>query len=180
MKVLSRAGRAIDRAAVRAMMNHERSLAPARRRPGRVQAYGRRHPVRAGGLLAAATVAFMAGISAVAGWRFTGAADALALVAVGAGAGLLLGLALRWERMAQEALEHADFAEPLKTPSVRKAVAWIGGTWVVLTVATWSEDARQGKDADWLVSAVLAAALTVLIGAAGLVVGFVAERRRRR
>ncbi|MGW6398610.1 hypothetical protein [Streptomyces sp. NPDC055134] len=180
MKVLLRAGRAIDRVVVRAMVNHERSLARAPRRPGRLQAYGHRHPVRAGGLLATATVALMAGIGAAAGWRFAGAADVLALVDFGAGAGLLLALALRWERMAQEALERTDLAEPLRAPSVRNTAAWIGGTWVALTVATWSEDARQGKDTDWLVSAVFAAVLTVLFSAAAFVVGLGVAWRRRR
>ncbi|WP_328542227.1 hypothetical protein OHU25_36215 [Streptomyces sp. NBC_00117] len=180
MKVLLRAVRAIDRVAVRAMVNRDRSLARAPRRPGRIQAYGRRHPVRAGGLLGAATAALMVGICAVAGWRFTGAADVLALVAVGTGVGLLFALTLRWERMAKEALEHINRAEPFKAPSVRNAVAWIGGTWVVLTVMWWSEDVRQGRDADWLVSAVCAAALTVLISSAGFVVGLVTGRRRRR
>ncbi|MFF2159229.1 hypothetical protein ACFVWP_00675 [Streptomyces sp. NPDC058175] len=180
MKVLLRAVRAIDRGVVRALVNHERILARAPRRPGRVQAYGHRHPVRAGGLLGAATTAFMVGICAAAGWRFTGAADVLALVAVGTGVGLLSALALRWERMVREAFEHIDRAEPFKAPSFRNAVAWIGGRWVVLTVMWWSEDAAQGRDADWLVSAVCAAFLTVFINSAGLVVGLVLGRRRRR
>ncbi|MER7199092.1 hypothetical protein CG723_01385 [Streptomyces sp. CB01635] len=180
MKVLLRAVRAIDRVVVRALVNRDRSLARAPRRPGRVQAYGQRYPVRAGGLLGTATAALMVGICAVAGWRFTGAADALALVAIGAGAGLLLALTLRWERMAKEALEHIDRAEPFKASSVRSAVAWIAGTWVVLTVMWWSEDARQGSDADWLVSAVCAAVLTVLVSSAGFVVALVTGRRRSR
>ncbi|MFB7708180.1 hypothetical protein [Streptomyces sp. NPDC056105] len=178
MKVLLRAVRAIDRVVVRALVNRGRSLARAPRRPGRVQAYGHRHPVRAGGLLAAVMVAFMVGLCAVAGWRFTGAADVLALVAVGTGVGLLFALTLRWERMAKEALEHIDRAEPVNAPSVRNTVAWIGGTWVVLTVMWWSEDASQGRDADWVVSAVCAAVLTVLISSVGFVVALVAGRRR--
>ncbi|MFD8771143.1 hypothetical protein [Streptomyces sp. NPDC059916] len=101
MKVLLRAVRAIDRVAVRAVVNRDRSLARAPRRPGRIQAYGHRHPVRAGGLLGAATAALMVGICAVAGWRFTGAADVLALVAVGTGVGLLFALTLRWERQGE-------------------------------------------------------------------------------
>ncbi|MCX5440345.1 hypothetical protein [Streptomyces sp. NBC_00063] len=180
MKVLLRAVRAIDRAVVRALVNRERSLARAPRRPGRVQAYGHRHPVRAGGLLGAATAALVVGICAAAGWRFTGSADVLALVAVGTGVGLLFALTLRWERMANEAHEHIDRAEPFKAPSFRKAAAWIGGTWVVLTVMWWSEDARQGRDADWLVSAVCAGVLTLLINSAAFVVGLVTGRRRRR
>ncbi|MFF1588813.1 hypothetical protein ACFVY0_12000 [Streptomyces sp. NPDC058286] len=180
MKVLLRAVRAIDRVVVRGLVNTERSLARAPRRPGRVRAYGHRHPVRAGGLMGAATAALMVGICAVAGWRFTTAADVLAVVAVGTGVGLLFALLLRWERMAKEAREHIDRAEPFKAPSVRNAVAWIGGTWVVLTVMWWSEDASQGRDADWLVSAVCAAFLTVLVSSVGFVVALVAGRRRSR
>ncbi|WP_432166340.1 hypothetical protein [Streptomyces sp. bgisy031] len=180
MKPLLRAVRAFDLAVARALVNRDRSLARAPRRPGRVQACGHRHPVRAGGLPGAATAALMAGICAVAGWRFTAAADVLALVAIGTGVGLFFALMLRWERMAEEALEYISRAEPFKAPSVRNAVAWIGGTWVVLTVMWWGEDARQGRDADWLVSAVCAAALTVLIGSAGFVVGLVTGRRRGR
>lgn len=82
--------------------------------------------------------------------------------------------------MAKEAHEHIDRAEPFKAPSFRKAAAWIGGTWVVLTVMWWSEDARQGRDADWLVSAVCAGVLTLLINSAAFVVGLVTGRRRRR
>ncbi|WP_372345412.1 hypothetical protein [Streptomyces sp. KL116D] len=164
--------RRVDRVVVRVLVRREQGFGPGRREPTRFQVSLWRHPVRAGAVFAVVVAAMFTTGALVLGIPFA-PADGLLVAAVGVAPGLLVALLLRWEGMAHGALEHAG---PAEAPSGRRIAARLAVTWAVLTVAV---RVRDGS-ADWLVSAVVAAALTALGTAGGFVVSHVVARRRRR
>ncbi|MCQ4212519.1 hypothetical protein [Streptomyces longispororuber] len=94
--------------------------------------------------------------------------------------GLLLALALRWERMAHENMRHVDPDLPVKATSGRRIATRLGVMWALLTVMFWAGDASKGRPVDWPAHIVLAGALTVFALAVGYGASRAAMRRRGR
>ncbi|MFI6877331.1 hypothetical protein ACIBL6_28205 [Streptomyces sp. NPDC050400] len=174
---LLRAVRMVDGVMVRALGNIERGAGRGPRPPGRLQSYGWRHPVRAGVMFGGVVITMMTGVSAAMGWRI-GWADAPAMALAWVVPGLVLALALRWERMAHENVRHVDPDLPVKVPSGRRIATRLGIMWALLTVMFWAEDASKGRPVYWPAYILLAGALMVFALAVGYGVSRAARRRR--